>query len=49
MVAVSLALLIHTVLQQLTRLQAKQRVARSLCSSWASCSYVWCVLCGWKT
>jgi len=38
MVADSLALFIRTVLQRLTRLQAKQRVARSLCGSWASCS-----------
>ena len=37
MVAVSLALFVRTVLQRLTRLQAKQRVARSLCYSWASC------------
>ena len=37
MVAVSLALFIRTVLQRLTRLQPKQRVARFLCGSWASC------------
>jgi len=36
MVAVSLALFIRTVLQRLTRLQAKQHITRYLCGNWAS-------------
>ena len=37
MVAVRLALFIRTVLQRLTRLQAKQHVVQSFCGSWAFC------------